>query len=143
MYKDNAGNWRYGVKGEELGVSYSADSIPIKWLCDYAVIIAENNYEQAKFIFRLIENYKSELNEDKDKAAIDNLKRMKENWLKTKNNDLLPNCVQHAMNMKEIEEQMKKKLMPKEELKELLDHAIEKMAEECGSSEFVFYNEEK
>lgn len=80
MYKDNAGNWRYGTKGEELGVSYSADSIPIKWLCDYAVIIAENNYEQAKFIFRLIETYESELNEDKDKAAIDNLKRLKENW---------------------------------------------------------------
>lgn len=85
MYKDNAGNWRYGIKGEELpGVSYSADSIPIKWLCDYAVIIAENNYEQAKFIFRLIENYKCELNEDKDKAATENLKRLKENWLKTK-----------------------------------------------------------
>lgn len=66
-------------------IKYSFDgAIPIKWLCDYAVIIAENNYEQAKFIFRLIENYKSELNEDKDKVAIDNLKRMKENWLKTK-----------------------------------------------------------
>lgn len=85
MYKDNAGNWRYGIEGEELpGVSYSADSIPIKWLCDYAVVIAENNYEQAKFIFRLIENYECELNEDKDKAAIDNLMRLKENWLKTR-----------------------------------------------------------
>lgn len=83
MYKDNAGNWRYGTKGEELGVSYSADSI------------------------------------------------------------ILPNCVKHAETMQGIEEQMKKKLLPKEELKELLDHAIERMTEECGSSEVVFYNEEK
>ena len=88
----------------------SADSIPIKWLCDYATIIAENNYEQAKFIFRLIENYKSELNDDKDKVAIDNLMRLKENWLKTKNSDLLPNCVKHAETMNNIEEQLKNSL---------------------------------
>lgn len=140
MYKDNAGNWRYGNKGEELGVSYSADSIPIKWLCDYAVIIAENNYEQAKFIFRLIETYKRELNGDKDKAAIDNLKRIKENWLKTINNDLLPNCVQHAMTMKKIEEQLKKEWLSREEFEELVNYTADKMKGECGSSEFVFYS---
>lgn len=65
---------------DSKGRSARVEAIPIKWLCDYAVIIAENNYEQARFIFRLIENYKCELNEDKDKAAIDSLKRMKENW---------------------------------------------------------------
>ena len=58
----------------------TVEALPIEWLCDYAVIIADNNYEQAKFIFRLIENYNSELNEDKDKVAIDNLMRLKENW---------------------------------------------------------------
>lgn len=78
---------RYGTKAIEYIIDSvpTVEAIPIKWLCDYAVIIAENNYEQAKFIFRLIENYKSELNEDKDKVAIDNLKWMKENWLKSKN----------------------------------------------------------
>lgn len=70
--------------GSRISQLPTVEAIPIKWLCDYAVIITENNYEQAKFIFRLIENYKSELNEDKDKAATDNLKRMKENWLNTK-----------------------------------------------------------
>ena len=83
MYKDNAGNWRYGIKGEELGVSYSADSI------------------------------------------------------------MLPNCVKHAEIMQDIEEQMKKKLLPMEELEEFVKYTDEKMKEACGSSEFVFYNEEK
>ena len=57
MYKDNAANWRYGSKGEELGVSYSTDSILTKYY------------------------------------------------------DLLPNCVQYAMTMKEIEEQLKRELL--------------------------------
>lgn len=40
MYKDNAGNWHYGYKGEKLTeVSYSTNSvpnsIPIEWIVDW------------------------------------------------------------------------------------------------------------
>lgn len=40
MYKDNAGNWHYGCKGEKLTeVSYSTNSvpnsIPIEWIKKY------------------------------------------------------------------------------------------------------------
>lgn len=40
MYKDNAGNWHYGCKGEKLTeVSYSTNSvpnsIPIEWIKAY------------------------------------------------------------------------------------------------------------
>lgn len=41
MYKDNAGNWHYGYKGEKLTeVSYSANSvpnsIPVEWIKKWA-----------------------------------------------------------------------------------------------------------
>ena len=58
---------------------------------------------------------------------------MKENWLKTKKYDLLPNCVQHAMAMKEIEEQMKKELLPLEEFEEFVNYTAEKIKEERGN----------
>lgn len=70
MYKDNAGNWHYGNKGEELlGISYSAnsiidkvDAIPVEWLLDRAqeyLIDRDITASEMKFVKKLIEEWRS------------------------------------------------------------------------------------
>ena len=55
MYKDNAGNWHYGYKGEKLSeVSYSTNSvpnsIPIEWIKKF-----RNQFEPGDDDYKLID----------------------------------------------------------------------------------------
>lgn len=55
MYKDNAGNWHYGCKGEKLTeVSYSTnsvpDSIPIEWIKKWSANLTIGDVESDRTV---------------------------------------------------------------------------------------------